>query len=88
MPDAGSAAASPWWPAEQGLGQAGHGQGLATWRKGPMNGWGSQQVRATSGAAAVSRSHQRQRGDGGAPVGVSSRMSPRQAAVGMPACCS
>jgi hypothetical protein len=53
-----------------------------------MNGCGAQATMATSVAAAVAQAHQRQRGEGSDPVGVSSRMNPRQATMGMPPCCS
>ena len=81
-------ASATWAGPSRASARPGTASGLATERSGSTNGWGSQQAMATSGAAAATLAHQRQRGDGGAPVGVSSRMSPGQAPVGMPACCS
>ena len=65
---------------ESGPGSASTASGLATARNGSSKGRSVVDTTATAAAATVTVAHHRQRGEGGEPVGVSSRMKPRHAA--------
>jgi hypothetical protein len=54
--------------------------GLATVWSGSLNGPSANDTNPTTGAAAATLAHHRQRGEGNDPVGVSSRTKPIQAA--------
>jgi hypothetical protein len=56
--------------------------GLVTDWKGPSKGTSAHDSTPRTDAAVESLAHQRQRGEGSDPVGVSSKMKPRQAARG------
>ena len=62
--------------------RAGTASGLVTDRYGCSNGSNAPDTTASSGAAAVTLAHHRQRGEGSDPVGVSTRMKLRHAAMG------